>query len=391
MATSEHSSTKPDLRSATEPKLATQNVLHVINGEYYAGAERVQDLLAQELVTHGIALHFACTKPRLFPEKRIFDGAPIYDLKMKSRLDFGAAKRLRNLIKKGDFSIVHAHTPRTLFLCRIALRGLSVPLVYHVHSPAGQDSTHQFKNWINAKIEKWALKRADLLIGVSESLTKRYQRIVGPTKTVRLISNGVPTSERRVTGPSKGKPWLLGSVALIRPRKGIEILLKAQRLLLDRQFPVELRVVGPFETDEYEAEIKNLVRELSLNEKVSWAGFQRDVASEMKKFDLFVLPSLFGEGLPMVILEAMALGLPVISTEVEGIPEVISERIHGLLAEPSNANSLANAIEEVISEKLSWQTLSDNAYRQQRENFSHINMAEKLSAIYRHLLETNND
>ena len=94
--------------------------------------------------------------------------------------------------------------------------------------------------------------------------------------------------------------------------------------------PVRLHAVGPFESVEYEREVTALADSRGLRGAVTWAGFKTDIAAEFARMHLFVLPSLFGEGMPMVLLEAMAAGLPVVSTRVEGIPELVRNGQDGL-------------------------------------------------------------
>ena len=86
---------------------------------------------------------------------------------------------------------------------------------------------------------------------------------------------------------------------------------------------MHLRAVGGFETSEYESEVKQLANQLNVEDMVTWTGFQTDTNTQFQQMDLFVLPSLFGEGLPMVVLESMAQGVPVIASNVEGIPEAV--------------------------------------------------------------------
>ena len=145
------------------------------------------------------------------------------------------------------------------------------------------------------------------------------------------------TAERR---PPTGM-WTLGAVALFRPRKGIEVLLEALAMLRSRNVNVRLRAVGGFETPLYKADVLGLAERLDLAEAIDWIGFTRNVNRELAKIDLFVLPSLFGEGLPMVVLEAMAAGLPVVASRVEGVPEAVVHRETGLLVEPGSVSQLA--------------------------------------------------
>jgi glycosyltransferase involved in cell wall biosynthesis len=99
-----------------------------------------------------------------------------------------------------------------------------------------------------------------------------------------------------------------------------------------------------------------------------------------------VLPSLFGEGLPMVVLEAMACGLPVVGTRVEGVPEAIGDGLSGLLAAPNDPADLARAISRIVSGELSWDDLSRRARARQVERFSDGSMAAGVAAVYREVL-----
>jgi glycosyltransferase involved in cell wall biosynthesis len=99
-----------------------------------------------------------------------------------------------------------------------------------------------------------------------------------------------------------------------------------------------------------------------------------------------VLPSLFGEGMPMVVLEAMALGVPVIATKVEGTPEVVRHGQEGYLATPCDPQSLATEILRFVSSRSTWTGLSQNAVERQQHKFSDDEMASKTAKIYRRVL-----
>jgi glycosyltransferase involved in cell wall biosynthesis len=378
----------PIIVAPSAPRVATRKVLHVINGEHYSGAERVQDLLAQELPANGFDVSFACVKPGRFPEARQYWGAPLFETPMRGRFDFKCGRELAKLIRGEKFELVHAHTPRSLLAGAIAAREAGVPLVYHVHSPTARDSTRPFQNFVNARIERWLLRKAARLIAVSPSLAEFMVSQGFAPERVVYVPNGVPAT-RKVNRRRPTSTWTLGMAALFRPRKGIEILLAALAALRASGCDVRFRAIGPFETPEYEREIHALVSKLGLADAIDWTGFVSDIDAELRQVDLFVLPSLFGEGLPMVVLEAMAAGLPVVATNVEGIPAAIRDSVDGLLVEPNNPQALAAAIGEMISPNspYDYRSMSESARDRHRENFSATAMAANVARVYREILD----
>jgi glycosyltransferase involved in cell wall biosynthesis len=378
----------PVIVPSSAPKVATRRVLHVINGEHYSGAERVQDLLAQELPACGFDVSFACVKPALFPEARKYQDARLFCMPMRGRFDLACGRQLARLIRAEKFELVHAHTPRSLLAGAIAAREADVPLVYHVHSPTGRDSTRWLQNFINARMERWLLRRAAKLIAVSPSLAELMCREGFDQSRVTYVPNGVPAVRPYVRVRPTGT-WTLGMAALFRPRKGIEVLLEAVAILRGQGSDVRLRAIGPFETPEYQRDVLALVERLGIADSIHWTGFVNDIHAELRQVDLFVLPSLFGEGLPMVVLEAMAASLPVVASDVEGIPAAIRDGVDGLLVEASNAEALVTAIAEIIRPESphDYQTMCHSARARHAERFSAAAMAAGVARVYREVLD----
>ncbi|MCA9217082.1 MAG: glycosyltransferase [Planctomycetales bacterium] len=377
-----------DLEEIERPRADSKSrrVLHVINGEYYSGAERVQDLLAQCLPEFGYEVGFACIKPKLFPELRNCQSAPIYDASMKSMFDLGVVKRLARIVEQENYELIHAHTPRSAAIARLVSAKTRTPMVYHVHSPTARDSTNGWSNRAKVMIERVSLIGVKRLVAVSESLSSHMIRSGTDADHIVVVPNGVKCVENVPFHKEPSGTWTLGTVALFRPRKGTEFLLRAIAVLNKRNVSVKLRAVGGFESTEYEARLKGLAAELGIEDQVEWLGFCKDVDAEMNKLDLFVLPSIFGEGLPMVVLEAMACGIPVIGTDVEGIPEAIRDGIEGLIAKAADAESLADSIAAVIEGEFSWLELRQHCIDRQREMFSDRSMARGVADVYNTVL-----
>lgn len=366
-------------------KVTTVRVLHVINGEHFSGAERVQDLLARCLPAEGFEVGFACVKPGRFPTDRTTK-TPLFELPMRWRFDLRPAWKMARLIREHGYRILHAHTPRSALAAHVASRLTGVPLVYHVHSPTAQDTTHRWRNWVNDRTERLSLSRATRMITVSQSLGDRMRKAGYADARICVVPNGVPRLDRVLVRQIPSGKWTLGAVALFRPRKGMEVLLDSLAELRRAGWDVRLRAVGPFETREYETELKQRVERLGLQAHVLWTGFTRDVNAELDQMDLFVLPSLFGEGLPMVVLEAMAAGVPVVGTQVEGVPEAIRDGVDGVIAAPGDPDSLARAIRRILTGELSWAELRRTAQTRHAERFSDRSMAAGVAAVYRTIL-----
>jgi len=361
-------------------------VLHVINGEHYAGAERVQDLLALCLPALGYEAGFACLKPGRFAAARLAQQAPLYDVSMQSRLDLRPACAIARLVKRDGYSIIHTHTSRSALLGAMAAAMSHVPVVQQLHSAGTADTLRYIRDRVSAMVERFAFRRADAVIAVSRAICAYARRGGVKGDRVTVVPNGVPTVERLAHKSSPTGAWTIGTVALFRERKGLEVLIEAVARLHAQGLPVRLRIVGPFETPEYEARMRGLADQLGASDVIDWRGFRADIASELAAMDLFVMPSVLREGLPMVILEAMAAGVPIVGSRVEGIPEVIRDGQDGLLVRPGDADDLSQAIARVVCGDVDSQALRASAYRRQVSDFSDRSMAAGVARVYAEVL-----
>ncbi|GAB6166543.1 glycosyltransferase family 4 protein [Thermostilla marina] len=358
------------------------SVLHVINGEYYSGAERVQDLLAARLGEFGYRVDFVCLRPDLFPKRRKYTQSAAFEMPMKHRFDMRPVKAVVDLVQSAGYRLIHAHTPRSLMIAAAVARKTGLPLVYHVHSPAARDSTHRLRNLLSAAMERWALRRASAVITVSKSLAHHMAWAESSRCRVVVVPNGVPAGEALTQRERPSGAWTIGTVALFRPRKGTEVLLEAVQRLRLAGHDTRLLAVGPFVSPAYEASLRGLADRLGITDAVEWTGFTSDVAGRFREMDVFVLPSLFGEGLPMVVLEAMAAGIPVVASKVEGIPEVVRHGREGLLVEPGSVDDLVSQLEALMSGKHDYQSMRRAAFERQRDQYSDRSMARGTAAVY---------
>ncbi len=362
-------------------------VLHIINGEHFSGAERVQQLLGKRLPDECVDPYFACLKQGKFQQHCGLEKDRVFIEPMRSRLDWRCISRIISLARELQVEVLHAHTPRSAMVASLVARKLDLPWVFHVHSPTARDSTRMLINRINDLVERASLLSCDHIITVSKSLRREMLRRGCNRSRITCVPNGVPTQEpidpfSRINQEN----WRLGMVALVRPRKGIEVLLEALAKTLPSHPNVSLDVIGPFETSEYEQSVYKLVDSLGIRDNVRFLGFTNNVPEAMRNLDAMVLPSLFGEGMPMVVLEALALGVPVIATKVEGTPEVVRDGVEGLLAEPGCAASISAKIAQLVQSRSEWSRMSTRAHERHQEKFSDEQMVKKIAKVYRKLV-----
>jgi len=372
--------------------VVTQRVFHLVNGEHFAGAERVQSHLGRCLPRYGVQIDFACLKPGRFADAVDAAGGEwgkVTRFAMRNRFDLSVVSSITRAVRQGHYDLLHAHTPRTAMIAALVAQRTKLPWVYHVHNPTARDSSKRFTNWHNANIEKWSLRSCSHLITVSNSLRRELIANGASEDRVTVVRNGVPGIRfDRASYPSVGGQWTFGMVALMRPRKGLEVALDAIAMLRQRGLDAKLRCIGPYETDEYRRKIESKIDALSIRPFVEQMGFKSDVPQTLAQLDAMLLPSLFGEGLPMVVLEAMASALPVIATKVEGTPEAIRDGLDGLLAEPGSAESLASKMQSLMEGSVNWDDLAESAHRRHADLFSDYAMSEGVASVYRNVLKT---
>lgn len=365
----------------------TKKILHIINGEFFAGAERVQDLLALNLPDEGYECFFIGLKQGDFESKRN-STSPFRLFEMKSKFDFGLSKRIVEFANDKDFCAVHTHTARSALIGKNVAKKLKLPFIHHVHSPTQRDTENPIRNIINAFVEdKLILPKTDHLIPVSLSLKGYLMEHKVPQEKITPVFNGVPIMlpKSEWAEPEDGT-WVIGTVALFRPRKGLEILLQSIRELKDAGLNIKLKAVGTFESPEYEKQIHQLAKNLEVADLIEWVGFSSDVHSQLLKMHIFVLPSLFGEGLPMVVIEAMSMGVPVVSTDVEGIPDVLQNGECGEIVEPNDSKALTTGIKNYILNNKDPLAISKKALERQRERYSDKAMATGVAKVYNAIL-----
>jgi glycosyltransferase involved in cell wall biosynthesis len=293
---------------------------------------------------------------------------------------------IARLVEQGAYSLIHTHTSRSALLGSLASSISGVPLVHHIHSAATPETLRDLRDRIAAAVERFGFRRADAVIAVSRTIEDYARRGGVPAQRITFVPNGVPTPGplREFIQPTQD--WTVGTVALFRERKGLEVLLGAVARGRAMGMPLRLRVVGPFETPEYEARMHELAGYLGVADAVDWRGFREDVPAELAAMDMFVMPSVLREGLPMVLIEAMAAGVPIIGSRIDGVADVIRDGEDGLLVRPGDADDLASAIAVFVHGEADVQALRSSAYQRQITRYSDRSMAAGVAQVYASVL-----
>lgn len=214
-------------------------------------------------------------------------------------------------------------------------------------------------SWLLSSLTKWMVAQCDVLYAVSEQLRAKYGR-EGKASVVASESRLKEEYFHYRVRDRIGEVPLLLFVGRLEEVKGVDYLLKALAILQSRGFKCRLRIVGSgTQMDRY----RELAHRLGIAHSVEWIGFVPFDAllQHYRQADLFVLPSL-SEGMPLVILEAMANSLPVVATQVGGIPELVQHGRNGVLVPPANAMALADAIRSVLEDRQRYRQMTKLAY-----------------------------
>ncbi|MGA1844475.1 MAG: glycosyltransferase [bacterium] len=244
-------------------------------------------------------------------------------------------------------------------------------------------------------LDRWALKRADMVMAVSKAVKKRYSDREGiASDAIRVIYHGVEDRflEEGRAGASvrarldiKEGEWLMGTAARLHRDKGLGMLLQGFARIVASIPRVRLLIVG--DGPEREA-LGTMAERLGIAERVMFAGFQSDVLPWMACLDIFCLTSE-EEGLPQSLLEAMALGRPVVATRVGGTGEVIGrEGVEGILIPPGDVDALCRAVVSLIRSSENAQRMGNEARKRIQRGFLLEDTLQKVADLYYECIET---
>ena len=302
---------------------------------------------------------------------------PLVTLQKRKGIDWRTIFALARLFQKYEVDIVHTHNPGPHFYGLIAAKLAGVP--FSVHTKHGRNFPRNKKRvWQNRILAAFT----NSLVAVSEDSRKIMVEIekINPRKT-RRIWNGVEISHF-TPNPSADTSPVIGTVARLCPEKDQVTLLKAFQLLVKEQPAIRLMIVGggPCLSD-----LQKLASGLGILQRVEFLGERFDIPRLLNSFTIFTLSSIT-EGLPITILEAMAVGLPVVATDVGGNRELVNPPECGLLVPPRNPVELSKAYLELFRNRSLREQMGNAARKRVQKYFGLDRMVSEYELLYSELI-----
>jgi glycosyltransferase involved in cell wall biosynthesis len=271
----------------------------------------------------------------------------------KSKFDPATLPALLKVLDRKQADILHMHGYGATTFGRLAGAVRRIPTLLHEH--ANHTDTPLFQKAVDRVLARYT----DLAIAVSRSTAEFVVRARQmPAERTKVVYLGVPLDDfardrspdevraaRAELGVPEGVP-AVGTVTRLMPSKGNQYFVEAASLVLDRRPDARFYVVGE---GELQPDLEAQARQLGLGDRLVFAGFRRDVAGVLSALDVVVFPSLW-EGTPLTAFEALAMGRPIVSTDADGLGDILSDGRDALVVPRRDARALADGIVTLLND-----------------------------------------
>jgi glycosyltransferase involved in cell wall biosynthesis len=357
-------------------------VVHVVPTLDPSGAEKQLALLAAHTPKDRFDVQvIALTRGGPY-EKLLADaGVPVHIVGKKMKADPFALRRLVRLLQELQPTIVQTWLFAANVYGRVAARWAKVPYVV-----ASERCVDSWKSGLQLRLDRWLMRWTDAVAVNSEAVKEFYVHQGIARDKLHVIPNAVTPAEpvadraalRREMGVQESS-FVLGFVGRLWPQKRVDDLIWGADILRIAEWPIEVVIVGD---GPRRATLERFVESMKMHGVVHFLGKREDARRLMAGFDALVLPSAF-EGMPNVVLEAMAAGTPVVASRIPGTTEVVEDGKTGLLFEPKRQSDLARKVQRLLEEQGLSQRLAAAAKQVVAERFT----VEAMTAGYRTLYE----
>ena len=362
--------------SPTELGTAPLRVVQLIAPSKIAGAERSTVSLCRGLTARGHQVSLLVKYSHQLIETARAEGVDAISMRFAGKLNLLAVGRLARWFRRNRVDIVATQLSTASLWGTLAARWIGVPSVATVRA-------------LNSKT---CYVYADRVIAVSQAVKEHLVEQGLPAHKIRVVYNGIdlsrfaPPPDLSAAKTAIGLPGaalVVGVVAHLSPKKGHRWFLEAVAPLL-AEWP-DLRILLLGEGAE-RAALEKQARALGMGERVHFSGFHPDVVPQMAALDALVLPAIDKEGFGRVLVEAGAMGKPVIGTDVGGIGEVIVPGQTGFVVAPRDAAALRNALGALLGDPQLRQKMGEAGRARALNDFSEKRMVEETERVYRELL-----
>jgi len=304
----------------------------------------------------------------------------------------GNITKVRSFLRQREYHLIHSHSPFPSAVARmIAPRESLHGIVHTEHSLPGS------RNWITRTANRITYPRCDVVVSVSQVVKADVDkgRIFRP-KSSRLVYGGIgeaaltQVSEDQVLAvrselgiPEDDK--VVGNVAHLRSQKGHDVWLKTAARVLESSPSTTFVIVGREKQRGHQEELESLAASLGISDRVRFVGFRPDPYPYLAAMDVFLMTSEF-EGFPIALVEAMAMGRPVVSTDVGGVSEAIGEEETGLLAPAGDDGALARHVVALLEDAPRRKAMAVRASSRARSEFTVERMVDLVEQTYDELL-----
>jgi glycosyltransferase involved in cell wall biosynthesis len=307
-------------------------------------------------------------------------------------ISFKAYKTFVQHIKKCDLVHAHGHVYMSSYMAGMVAKKYKKPFIVTQHNTFidYQSLLNMAEHLNDLTIGKSVLKRADRIITVSKETMKYVLKLGADKSKTSVIYNGVdvdtfcPTNKkenRKKLGLPKNRKIILSARRLVY-KNGLGTLIESVPLVAQNHPDVLFVVAGKGPSRKL---IEDRIKELGIDNNIKLTGFVPDnlLPSYYGAADYFILPSASGEGLPLVLLEAMACGLPVIATTVGGTPEIVKHMKNGVLVPPRNPEAMAETTAKILSDERLGPSIGEKARRIIEDRFTWEENVSQLQDIYK--------
>ncbi len=309
--------------------------------------------------------------------------------------------RLYRVMRHERFTIVHTHTAKPGLLGQLAARLAGVPVVVNtVHGFYFHDRMHPRWRRFYIMMEKIAARCSDVILSQNrEDIQAALLEGICRAEKIKFLGNGIDVQrfdrgtlnpqlleeKRREFGLSPGEP-VVGFVGRLVEDKGILELMQAARLILQRRPEVKFLLIGPTDWEKSDALTPETARDYGLAEACIFTGLRRDMPELYALMDVFVLPS-HREGFPRSPMEASAMGVPCVVTDVRGCREAVEQDRNGLLVPLGDVPALAEAILDILANREKARRMAEAGRALALERFDERLVFATVKAEYARLLQ----